>query len=164
MSGTIDQQNFRKILFCTDFSENADHAFEFAVRAAVRNVGSQLHLLHVIPEPPAQFWKGYIYGVDEDVDERARREIDAKLAVAYRPRIPEGISLVIAMQIGEAGQQILGYARDQQADLIIMGRQGAGTVGKLFFGNVTERVIRKSTCPVLVIPPRGKESQTGKSR
>jgi nucleotide-binding universal stress UspA family protein len=118
--------------------------------------GSELHLLHVIPEPPAQFWKGYIYEVDEDVDARARREIDEKLAQTYRPRVPAGVPLVIAMRIGEAGHQILDYAQEQDIDLVIVGRQGAGAMGKILFGNVTERVVRKAPCPVLVIPPSGK--------
>lgn len=150
----ILQRNFARILFCTDFSENAERAFAFAVRAARRNTGAELHLLHVIPEPSAQFWKGYIYEVDEDVDAKARHEIDEKLAAAYRPRVPEEIPLVIAMRIGEAGQKIIEYAQEQSVDLVIMGRQGtSGAMGKLLFGNVTERVVRKSTVPVLVIPP-----------
>ena len=156
MGEAIRHENFKKILFCTDFSENADRAFVFAVNSAVRNVGCELHLLHVIPEPPAQFWKGYIYEVDEDVDARAKREIDAKLAEAYRPRVPAGVKLVIAMRIGEARHQILEYAQEQDVDLIILGRQGAGAVGKILFGNVTERVVRKADCPVLVIPPTPK--------
>ena len=153
MDESIRHENFKKILFCTDFSENADRAFEFAVNSAVRNTGCELHLLHVIPEPPAQFWKGYIYEVDEDVDARAKREIDAKLAATYRPRVPAGVQLVIGMRIGEAGHQILEYAQERDIDLIIVGRQGAGKVGKILFGNVTERVVRKALCPVLVIPP-----------
>ena len=153
MGEGIRHEDFKKILFCTDFSENADRAFVFAVNSAVRNAGCELHLLHVIPEPPAQFWKGYIYEVDEDVDARAKREIDEKLAATYRPRVPEGVKLVIAMRIGEAGHGIVEYAREQGMDLVIIGRQGAGKVGKIFFGNVAERVVRKSPCPVLVIPP-----------
>ena len=153
MGATIRHESFKKILFCTDFSENADRAFVFAVNSAVRNVGCELHLLHVIPEPPAQFWKGYIYEVDEDVDARAKREIDAKLAEAYVPRMPEGVKLVVAMRIGEARHKILEYAAEQDVDLIVLGRQGAGAVGKILFGNVTERVVRKADCPVLVIPP-----------
>lgn len=156
MGEMIRHENFQKILFCTDFSENADRAFVFAVNTAVRNAGCELHLLHVIPEPPAQFWKGYIYEVDEDVDARAKREIDEKLAETYRPRVPAGVKLVIAMRIGEAGHEILDYAKAQDVDLVIVGRQGAGTVGKILFGNVTDRVVRKAACPVLVIPPTPK--------
>ena len=43
--------------------------------AAIRNVGCTLTLLHVIPEPDAQFWKGYIYEVG-DMDAKARADID----------------------------------------------------------------------------------------
>ena len=153
MDETVPHQHYRKILFCTDFSENADRAFIYAVNAAVRNEGCALHLLHVIPEPSAQFWKGYIYEVDEDVDARAKREIDRKLDETYRARVPAGLPLVVALRIGEAGQAILEYARGEDVDLVIVGRQGAGRVGKLLFGNVTERVVRKSPCPVLIIPP-----------
>ena len=153
MTEPCREGRYKKILFCTDFSENADRAFGYAVEEAQHNAGCELHLLHVIPEPPAQFWKGYIYEVDENVDERAKRDIDAKLAEAYRSRVPEGLPLVIAMRIGEAGHKILDFIGECGVDLVILGRQGAGKVGKLLFGNVTERVVRKAPCPVLVIPP-----------
>ena len=54
---TIDltKTHYQRILFCTDFSENADFAFPFAVDAAARRPGSELYLLHVIPESDAQF-------------------------------------------------------------------------------------------------------------
>ena len=153
MAETIRHENFKKILFCTDFSENADRAFVFAVNTAVRNAGCELHLLHVIPEPPAQFWKGYIYEADEDVDARAWREIDAKLSETYRTRAPEGVNLISVLRIGEAGRRILEYAQEKDIDLIVVGRQGAGKVGRILFGNVAERVMRNAECPVLVIPP-----------
>jgi nucleotide-binding universal stress UspA family protein len=58
------------------------------------------------------------------------------------------------MRIGEAGHQMIEYAQAMDIDLVIIGRQGVGKMGKIFFGNVAERVVRKSPCPVLVIPPR----------
>lgn len=143
---------FRRILYCTDFSDNADRAFPYALRAATRNPGAELHLLHVIPEPNAQFWKGYIYDLDQDVDAQAKAEIDRKLAETYRPLVPPGLPLVVAMRIGEAGHNILDYATSEHIDLIVMGRQGAGAGARLFFGNVTDRVSRRSPCPVLLIP------------
>ena len=72
------------------------------------------------------------------------------------PRVPAGVKLVVAMRIGEARHKILEYAAEQDVDLIVLGRQGAGAVGKILFGNVTERVVRKADCPVLVIPPSPK--------
>jgi nucleotide-binding universal stress UspA family protein len=54
------ETRFKRILFCTDFSESADAAFDFAVDAAARRPGSVLYVLHVIHEVDAQFWKSYL--------------------------------------------------------------------------------------------------------
>ena len=70
----LPPSRFQRILFCTDFSESAEAAFAFAVDAAVRRPGAVLFLLHVIPEVEAQFWKSYIYEVDNiDAEARKRR-------------------------------------------------------------------------------------------
>ena len=49
---------FKRILFCTDFSDNADVAFDFALEQARHSPECTIHLLHVVPEPEAQFFKG----------------------------------------------------------------------------------------------------------
>lgn len=142
---------YQRILFCTDFSENADFAFTFAVDAAKRRPGCLLYLLHVIPEPDAQFWKTYLYEVD-DIDEKAKRDIDAKIDKTYRPRVPEGVELKVEFCIGRDYIKILEFAEENDIDLVIIGRQGHSSFGTVLFGNVTERVARKSPCPVLIIP------------
>ncbi|MCA1808102.1 MAG: universal stress protein [Lentisphaerae bacterium] len=38
------------------------------------------------------------------------------------------------------------------ADLLVIGRQGRSSLGRVLFGNVTEKVVRKARCAVLVIP------------
>ncbi len=141
----------RRILFCTDFSENADFAFQFAVDAALRRPGCQLHLLHVVPEADAQFWKTYIYEVD-NVDNKARQDIDRQVKEAYLSRLPEGLTLNVEYRVGKDWQEILDFSHQIQADLIVMGRQGSGSLQKALFGNVTEKVVRKADCAVLVVP------------
>ncbi len=139
------------ILFCTDFSPNADFAFDFALDAARRRPGCVLTLLHVVPEPDAQFWKTYLYEVD-DVDAKAKADIDRKVAETYTPRVPPGIDFRVAFRIGRDYIKILEFAEQEDVDLIIIGRQGHSAFGTVLFGNVTERVARKAPCPVLVIP------------
>lgn len=150
--------HYRKILFCTDFSENADFAFDFAVDAAIRNVGCTLCLLHVIPEPDAQFWKGYIYEVG-DMDAKARADIDQAIDTRYRPRVPQDVAFEVEMRIGDAARTILDFAEQQGVDLIILGRQGRGALSQWLLGNVTGKVARKATCPVLVVPLAFKKKQ-----
>jgi nucleotide-binding universal stress UspA family protein len=144
------EATFSRILFCTDFSENADFAFSFAVDAASRRPGCRLYLLHVIPESEAQFWKTYIYEVD-DVDAKARHDVDERIEM-YRSRLPEHIELSVEIRVGKDDQEILAFARREQVDLIVMGRQGHGALQKALFGNVTEKVVRKADCAVLVVP------------
>ena len=142
---------FKQILFCTDFSENADFAFRYAVEEARRAPGAQLHLLHVVPEPDAQFWKTYIYEVD-NVDQKAQQDIDAKIKESYQTRLPAGLSMTVAVRIGAADKVILNYAAEIKADLLVMGRQGSSSFGKVLFGNITEKVVRKASCAVMVVP------------
>ena len=150
-AGMFPVSPYTKILFCTDFSENAEFAFDFAIDSAVRRPGCTLYLLHVIPESDAQFWKTYIYEVD-DVDGKARRDIDAKIDRDYRPRVPPGLDFRVEMRVGKDSAAILEFAREIDADLIIIGRQGHSALEKALFGNVTEKVARKAPCAVLIIP------------
>jgi nucleotide-binding universal stress UspA family protein len=145
------QPVFDRILFCTDLSDNADLAFRFAVDAAMRRPGCELILLHVIPESEAQFWKTYVYEV-EDVDNKAKHDLDERIAEAYRTGLPEGLTLQIEYRIGKDWQEILAFAKEKRVDLIVIGRQGHSNLEKAFFGNVTEKIVRKADCPVLVVP------------
>lgn len=142
---------YERILFCTDFSENADYAFYYALASAERTRYATLHILHVIPEADAQFWRTYLYEVD-NVDEKARADMDRKISESYLEYIPQEIPAVVMLRIGKPAEQILKYAEEMDADLIVIGRQGASELGKQLFGNVTEKIARKAACPVLIIP------------
>ena len=148
--------HFKRILFCTDLSDNADFAFSFALDAALRRPGSELYLLHVIPESEAQFWKTYMYEV-EDVDNKAKHDLDERVRDAYVSKLPDGVNMQIEYRIGKDSQEILTFAREKNVDLIIMGRQGHGSLQKAFFGSVTEKIARKADCPIMVIPMAYKE-------
>ena len=67
-----------------------------------------------------------------------------------RPVIAAGLVVYALASVGCA------LAPNLPVLLAMRGRQGAGAVGKILFGNVTERVVRKADCPVLVIPPSPK--------
>lgn len=157
---TFPESPYRRILFCTDFSANADFAFQYAVDAAARRPGCILYLLHVVPEPDAQFWKTYIYEND-NVDQQAKDAIDAKIAETYLPRLPDSVEFRTHMCIGRDYLKILEFAKEEQADLIVLGRHGHSALENVIFGNVTEKVVRKANCPVLVVPLPAPSKKTG---
>lgn len=145
------ETTYQKILFCTDLSANADFAFGFAVDAARRRPGCELYVLHVVPESAAQFWKTYLYEV-EDVDNKARRDIDQHIAQAYLSKLPPDVQVKVEYRVGKDWEEILAFANEKHVDLIVMGRQGHSNLQKHLFGNVTEKVVRKADCAVLVVP------------
>jgi nucleotide-binding universal stress UspA family protein len=145
------QSRFQRILFCTDFSESADAAFDFALDAAIRRPGSTLYLLHVIHEPDAQFWKSYIAEV-ENINDAAKRAIDAKVAATYAARVPREVALKTEYRIGPDAATILEFAQTVRADVIVLGRHGQSSLGKTLFGSVAEKIVRKAECAVLVVP------------
>lgn len=142
---------YKRILFCTDFSTNADFAFYYALASAKRTGDGELHILHVLPEPEAQFWRTYLYEVD-GVDAKADSDMNEKIAKTYLAEIPQDIQVMVSVQQGKAEQEILAYAKKIDADLLVIGRQGSSSIGKHLFGNVAEKIARKANCPVLIIP------------
>ena len=142
---------YQRILFCTDFSENADLAFDIALDSAIRRPGCTLYLLHVVPAADAQFWNTYLYEAD-NVDGKGKSDIEARITERYLPRVPEGVNVIVETRTGTDHEEILAFAQEKDIDLIIIGRQGRSQLSKVLFGNVTERIARKADCPVLIIP------------
>ncbi len=144
--------HYERILFCTDFSPNADHAFSFALASARRGSDSALYILHVLPEPDAQFWRTYLYEID-DVDEKAAQDMNRKIEQTYLEQIGTQPRVHVSIAKGKTEERILSYAEEIGADLLVMGRHGHQAVGVHLFGNVAERVACKAHCPVLIVPP-----------
>ncbi len=55
------------------------------------------------------------------------------------------------LESGDACDTILSVASDDDYDLIIMGTHGRTGLSHLFLGSVAERIVRRSTCPVMTI-------------
>ncbi len=150
-SPATPESRLRRVLFCTDFSESADAAFDYALDAVVRRPGAALHLLHVVHEADAQFWRSYLAEV-EDVEQQGRQIIERKIRDTYLNRVPIGVALQIEVRDGPGAETILAFAAEIQADLVVIGRHGHGRLSKTLFGGVAEKIVRKARCPVLVVP------------
>jgi nucleotide-binding universal stress UspA family protein len=153
----IEYPKYKKILFCTDFSENADYAFNFAFGIAKRDDGL-LYLLHVIPGNPQQalverFMPG---NVVEQMHNVMKKDVDKKFREHYVNNMEKAINFETITKSGREAEEILKLARQEQMDIIVMGTHGSTGVEHVFFGSVAERVIRRSPFPVFIIPSRKK--------
>ena len=144
---------YKKVLFCTDFSENADHAFEYAYGIAQRDEGL-LYILHVIPDNPHQAYvEGFLNAEGAEKIQRAIREdLDTNYRERYVSNLAEGVSFETVTKSGREAEEILEFAKKEQVDLIVMGTHGRTGMEHVFFGSVAEKVIRHCLIPVLVIP------------
>jgi nucleotide-binding universal stress UspA family protein len=151
-------QPITDILVPTDFSEHAREALEYAAELAQR-LGATLHIVHVV-EPiiyPAEW--GYsqvgLTELEQELTRMAQQEI-AKLVEELRAR---GIPVRGEVLHGRASEQIVRYAHEHSIGLISMGTHGRSGLEHFLFGSTTERVLRKSPCPVLAVRlPKAKET------
>ena len=153
----IEYQKYKKVLFCTDFSENADYAFNFAYGVAKRDEGL-LYILHVIPENPHQ---GYVDGFIPAADsEKIQQAIEESLGNDFREhyisKIKDHVQYETVIKSGREDEEIVEFARDKKVDIIVMGTHGKTGIEHVFFGSVAEKVIRRSPYPVFIIPCKKK--------
>jgi len=142
--------NLKRILVPTDFSESARHALLYGTSFA-REYEGELLLLHVVenltvgyasdlfPVPMAE--------VFDEISGYAKAEL-AKLAAEVREK---GIAVRELVVQGKPSAEIVRVAREETADMIVLGTHGKGMLDKALFGSTAERVIRRAPCPVLTV-------------
>jgi nucleotide-binding universal stress UspA family protein len=129
-----------RILFCTDFSENAERALNYAI-SVTREYNAELTLLHVLEEAPNPVKaKKAIATAAEQLD---------KLIVSEER---ESLKVRTVVRIGKPYQQIIQLAVEAQTDTVIMGVSGRGALDRAVFGSTTYRVMQLGPCPVLAVP------------
>ena len=153
----IEYPKYKKVLFCTDFSENADYAFDFAYGIAKRDEGI-LYILHVIPYNPHQAYvESFITTEDLKKIQTAVEEDTANnYKERYEKEIEEGIPYEFVTKTGREDEEILTFAKQENVDIIVMGTHGRTGIEHVFFGSVSEKVLRHSPFPVFVIPCKKK--------
>lgn len=143
--------DFKHILFCTDFSRNADEAFAYAYQAARANPSATLTILHVIPDPEAQFWNTYLPELD-NFQEQANKDIKQRIHERYIQPLNGEVTVASEVLVGKDFVEILEYIKENPVDLVVMGRQGKSEWGSLLFGNVSDKISRHADCAVLIVP------------
>lgn len=139
-----------RILCAVDFSDFSRDALQHGVRLATW-YSAQLTVLHVYqPVGAVRGLPGEVFlppaAPDEIVDE-VRRFCAPVLASSEQQRVE------ISVREGSAAREIMHEAERLPADLLILGTHGRSGFERLFLGSVTEKVLRGTRVPVLIIPP-----------
>jgi nucleotide-binding universal stress UspA family protein len=138
----------KKILWATDFSDEAQEALLYA-DAFAKAFKASIVALHVVPDfSPALY--DAAYAIREDLVRRLnfiKGEEEKKLLTLKKAK---GIPFKVIVKEGSASKTIIEVAEQEKADLIVIGRRGMSAIEKLFIGSVANHVLRNSPVPILV--------------
>jgi nucleotide-binding universal stress UspA family protein len=144
----------RHILCPFDFSEVSTHALAQSGVLA-RATGARLTVLHVfLSVMPTIGLNALDTATAQVIEPDDLQELREKVTAVCRSAIDAGVSVSIVIVGGAPAPTILEHAASNGVDLIVMGTHGASGFQHLILGSVTEKVLRKATCPVLTVPPR----------
>ena len=140
---------YSNILFCTDFSHNADVAFEEASYIASLT-GASLSLLHVIHGGAGETARAV---------PDSQRALEGSTALDHLERAyghgATGETQMVVRR-GNVTAEILEHAAETNADLIVIGARGIGRLeGFLGGGSIAEKVARNATVPVVIVSTQG---------
>jgi nucleotide-binding universal stress UspA family protein len=137
---------FRHIVALVDLSLRSPYTAGLAASLA-RGTGATLTLLHVLPRPKAP----YAGGAPRDV------------ALAHLATMADGLRTQwparVAVAIGDARDEVRGYALDHGADLIVVGTRHRNLLDRLFLSSTSERVTTAGDWSVLAVPDPSDETK-----
>ena len=152
-------QDFHRIVVPVDFHRHTDTVADYARRLATR-LKAGVVFVHVVQSLArslaATDLSAAVYG---DMFPAAFLEIDADLLKSARQRMQELVEHCRAdlaecageVLEGDPADRIVASAADRQADLIVMGTHGHGSLGKLVMGSVSTQVLANCQVPVLLV-------------
>jgi nucleotide-binding universal stress UspA family protein len=139
----------KRILVPTDFSEHAEDALKVAAQIAKKN-DSEVIILHML-ELPHQMNDAILGGVSIPETMLFMKKANEMLdEVSGRPYL-DGIPVTEIVKMDKPIHGITQVSKDYDVDLIIMGSHGTSGIEELLIGSNTEKVVRNSEIPVLVI-------------
>lgn len=139
---------FKTILVPTDASESAQRALKVAIDLA-KEFGSRIVLLHVVYTPEAM---GYTLSRGISVPQEEISIYGKEALRAALDGIDTGsVSIEKKQKPGHPAAAILEEIESGHIDLVVMGSRGYGAITGSLLGSVSQHVLSKAECPVMIV-------------
>ena len=150
-------QEIKTVVTPIDFSENADKIAKSAAYVAGK-FGARLDLIFVVQnfEDYSGFFvpQMHVPNLEEELLTGAEERMESFLEEMHKATTQFKVKEVThKVLMGDVAEQIVDYATEIRADLIIMGTHGYKGLEKIMFGSVADKVVRSALCPVTTINP-----------
>ena len=138
----------KRILVPVDFSDNSKKVLDSAVYMAAK-CDAELFVVFVVQTledysgffvphmPLAKFEEEMVIGAEHKME-------------SFLENMDISGAKVLS---GDVSEEIVGYAKQQGMDLVIMGTHGYKGLERIMFGSVAEKVVKSAPCPVMTINP-----------
>jgi nucleotide-binding universal stress UspA family protein len=147
---------FKNIVAALDGSKHAQRAAVVATDMAKR-YKSRLHFVTVTKKPPASISESLRHYMEVEhltgsPTELLSDAVEKVLSEAAQHARKKGVKDVrTAAQSGPVARTIVGFAKRQKADLIVVGSRGLGDVEGLMLGSVSHKVVSLADCGVIIV-------------
>lgn len=141
-----------RILLATDLSDDSEVAWGVAV-TLVRNAGSTELPVVWLLRPPAAYSDFDASRMAQRFYEDDRRQADNRLTRHIEACLADGLRVRPCVLSGSPAESIAKVAREERADLVVLGMQHADVIDRLLGRSLVGQVTRLAPCHVLVVKP-----------
>jgi nucleotide-binding universal stress UspA family protein len=145
---------YERILYCTDFSEDADYAFLTALDMAEK-YQARLFIFHVL-HSPYKYMRSIVDeqgpgGEEAFISQELTEKSLKNLKERYEPKMGDFRDHEFHVVGGVPFVEIVRFARAQNVDFIVLGAAGSSDLDRITFGSTAENVARRAHCTVMAI-------------
>lgn len=149
--GASRLKGFDRILVSVDFSTASKRAVFLA--QSLLNPRGVIYAIHVVPDVLTST-RDYVKDSGlKQLQNRITKEGLDKLTKWVEKSVKTSLKIEYVVGAGEPASEIIKAARSKGAQIIVMGAHGQDRPDLGILGSTVDKVIRKSDCPVLCVPP-----------
>jgi nucleotide-binding universal stress UspA family protein len=145
----------KRILVPTDFSAHANNALQVAAQIA-KKTKAEIFLIHML-EIPTQINDAIAGAAGVPEVMLFIKKINETLLKSKEKNSLKGVKVTESIKFGRTFEGILSFSKKNEIDLIVMGSHGVSGIEEVLIGSNTEKIVRLSDVPVLVIKKKTTE-------
>ncbi len=143
----------KSILAATDFSEYSKTALDMCL-GVYRCMKTKLYVLHTIEKLPHDYLHLLSSTAHAGMKQKLEEDAIDKIKAMIPDEIMETGDIIPVVKFGKPFLEIIQVAKENSVDLLVIGTHGRAGVDRVILGSVAERIVRKASCPVMVIKGR----------
>jgi len=145
-----------KILVPVDFSEKSNYAVKMAAKIG-KNIEAEIYLLHLVELPSGivDMGAGSNFSIPESM--MYLRKVKEKILYLKATYFNDDQIVKYSIKFQNPFEGIRDFVKKINANLIVMGSKGVSDFEEMIIGSNTEKVVRTSTIPVIVVKADSKK-------